>query len=51
MQVNAVLGEDATARQNARHAIDRMVRRSRQRPPGDAVKLVDDARTALGSRG
>jgi hypothetical protein len=51
MLVHAGLSEDTTARQDAKHAIDRLVRRSRQRPPGDAVTLVDDARGALGSRG
>ncbi len=51
MLVHAGLGEDMPARQEARQAIDRLVRRSRQRPPGDAVALVEDARTALGSLG
>ncbi len=51
MLVHAGLSEDVTARQDARQAIDRLVRRSGQRPPGDAVALVDDARTALDSVG
>ncbi len=51
MLVHAGLGDDMPARQEARQAIDRLVRRSRQRPPGDAVALVEDARTALGSLG
>ena len=51
MLVHAGLGKDMPARQEARQAIDRLVRRSRQRPPGDAVALVEDARTALGSLG
>jgi len=51
MLVHAGLGDDMPARHEARQAIDRLVRRSRQRPPGDAVTLVEDARTALGSLG
>lgn len=51
MLVHAGLSEDAPSRQGAREAIARLVRRSRQRPPGDAVTLVDDARTTLGSHG
>lgn len=51
MLVHAGLSEDVPARHEARHAIDRLVRRSRQRPPGDAVTLVEHARTALGSLG
>lgn len=49
--VHAGLGDDMPARQEARQAIDRLVRRSRERPPGDAVALVEDARTVLGSLG
>ncbi len=51
MLVHAGLSEDVPARQKARQAITRLVRRSRQRPPGDAVMLVEDARTALGPLG
>ncbi len=51
MLVHAGLSQDVSTRQEVRHAIDRLVRRSRQRPPGDAVTLVEDARTALGSLG
>jgi hypothetical protein len=49
MLVHAGLSEGVAAREDARHAIDRLVRRSRQRPPGDAVSLVNDARSAIGS--
>ncbi|MEO7124842.1 MAG: hypothetical protein ABI382_09420 [Nakamurella sp.] len=49
MLVHAGLGEDVPARQGAKEAIARLVRRSQQRPPRDAVTWVDDARTALGS--
>ncbi len=50
MLVHAGLGEDVPAR-DARAAIARLVRRSQQRPAADAVTLVNDARTALGSHG
>ena len=51
MLVHAGLGEDTPARRDARAAIASLVRRSQQRPPADAVSLVDDARTALRSHG
>lgn len=52
MLVHAGLdGEDGSARRDARAAIARLVRRSQQRPAADAVTLVNDARTALGSHG
>jgi hypothetical protein len=51
MLVHAGLSHDGSTRQEARHAIDRLVRRSQQRRPGDAVSLVEDARTDLGSLG
>jgi len=51
MLVHAGLGEDLLARRDAWAAIARLVRRSQQRPAADAVALVNDARTALGSRG
>jgi hypothetical protein len=51
MLVHAGLSEDEHARQDARAAIARLVRRSQQRPAADAVTLVNDARTALGSHG
>ncbi|CAN5423646.1 hypothetical protein BH24ACT9_BH24ACT9_01620 [soil metagenome] len=35
----------------ARAAVDRLVRRSRQRAPADAVALVAEARDALGHHG
>ncbi len=51
MLVHAGLSEDVPAPRDARAAIARLVRRSQQRPAADAVTLVNDARTALGSRG
>jgi len=51
MLVHAGLSEDEHVRQNARAAIARLVRRSQQRPAADALTLVNDARTALGSHG
>lgn len=51
MLVHAGLGEDVSVRRDARAAIARLVRRSQQRPAADAVTLVNDARTALGSPG
>jgi len=51
MLVHAGLGEDLLARRDAWAAIARLVRRSQQRPAADAVALVNDARTALGSHG
>lgn len=50
MLVHAGLNDHVPAR-DAHAALDRLVRRSRERPPGDAVMLVDDARTALGLPG
>lgn len=50
MLVHAGLSEGVPARRDAREAIARLVRRSQQRPAADAVTLVNDARTALGSR-
>ncbi len=49
MLVHAALSEDAPEPRDARAAIARLVRRSGQRPAADAVALVNDARTALGS--
>lgn len=40
---------DQPAGQDTRAALTRLVQRSQQRRPADAVKLVNDARTALGS--
>jgi hypothetical protein len=51
MLVHAGLSEDVVARQDARSAIARLVRRSQQRPSADAVTLVHDARTAVGPHG
>lgn len=51
MLVHAGLSEDVPVRRDARAAIARLVQRSQQRPPADAVTLVNDARTALGSHG
>ncbi|MHB8295598.1 MAG: hypothetical protein ACYDH5_13435 [Acidimicrobiales bacterium] len=48
--VHAGLGEGTPVQRDARVAINRLVRRSQQRPPADAVALVRDARAALGSR-
>lgn len=50
MLVNAGLSEDVPARQGAKEAIARLVRRSQQRPPRDAAALVDEARSALSAR-
>lgn len=49
MLVHAGLSEDRPSRADARAAIARLVRRSQQRPPADAVTLVDNARAALGA--
>jgi hypothetical protein len=49
MLVHAGLSEDESVRRDARAAISRLVQRSQQRPAADAVKLVNDARYALGS--
>lgn len=51
MLVHAGLNDDDRALRDPKAAIARLVRRSRSRPPGDAVALVDDARAALGSDG
>lgn len=51
MLVHAGLSENVSARRDARAAIARLVRRSQQRPEADAVTLVNDARSALGSHG
>ncbi len=48
MLVHAALTEGLPARPDARAAIDRLVRRSHQGRPADAVALVADARAALG---
>jgi hypothetical protein len=47
--VHAGLGGDVpgVGSENARTALDRLVRRSQQRAPADAVGLVTDARIAL----
>jgi hypothetical protein len=50
MLVHAGLTEGRSPGPEARAAIDRLVRRSRQGPPADAVALVTDARDALGGR-
>jgi len=49
IQVRAGLNRDALARDGAggRDALERLVRRSRQRAPADAMALVADARAAL----
>jgi hypothetical protein len=51
MLVHAGLGGNLPAQPDPREAIVRLVRRSRQRPPADAVTLVHEARDALGVRG
>ncbi len=51
MLVHAGLSEELPARSDARAAIARLVRRSQQRPAGDAVTLVSEARVALGADG
>ncbi|MGI8592200.1 MAG: hypothetical protein ACR2M5_14680 [Nakamurella sp.] len=51
MLVHAGLGEGAPLQRDAHAAIARLVRRSKQRPPVDAVALARDARAALGTRG
>lgn len=48
MLVHAGLSEDVHRRSDVREAIARLVRRSHQRP-ADAVALINEARTALGS--
>lgn len=49
--VHAGLSGDALVRDNTsgRAALERLVRRSRQQAPADAVALVDEARAALES--
>ena len=48
MLVHAGLsGVPATGSENAREALDRLVRRSQMRAAGDAVGLVTDARAGL----
>jgi hypothetical protein len=51
MLVHAGLRADKPDRggSDARAALERLVQRSQQRPPGDAVTLVDEARVALGA--
>lgn len=49
--VHAGLSEDLPAARGAKEAIARLVNRSRQRPAGDAVALVENARASLGSHG
>jgi hypothetical protein len=51
MLVHAGLSEGVPGRGDARAAIARLVRRSQQRPTADAVALVNDARSALGTHG
>jgi hypothetical protein len=51
MLVHAGLAVGLPARSDTRAAIDRLVRRSQQRPGADAVALVNEARTALGVHG
>lgn len=48
MLVHAGVSEGKSAPREARTAIARLVRRSQQGPPADAVSLVNDARAALG---
>lgn len=50
MLVHAGLAEGRPARPDARAAMDRLVRRSQQVRPADAVALVADARAALGGQ-
>ena len=45
--VHAGLGEDVSARNDVRAALDRLVRRSRRRASADAVSLVAEARAGL----
>lgn len=47
MLVHTGLGEDAPGGADARAAVARLVRRSRQKAAADAVGLVDDARAGL----
>lgn len=47
MLVHAGLAQDLPARAEAKDAIARLVRRSKQTPAADAVTLVTDAREAL----
>jgi hypothetical protein len=49
MLVHAGLSEDRLSRADARAAVARLVRRSQRGPSADAVRLVDDARAALGA--
>jgi len=51
MLVHAGLNEDphGLGRSEARAALDRLVQRSRQLAPADAVELVDQARADLGA--
>jgi hypothetical protein len=49
MLVHAGLSEQFPAQPDSRAAIARLVRRSHERPPADAVTLVNDARAALGA--
>jgi hypothetical protein len=51
MLVHAGLSEGLAPRADARAAIARLVRRSQQRAPADAVTLVNDTRAALGAHG
>lgn len=50
MLVHAGLDEAQPGRLDARDAIARLVRRSRQGPPADAVTLVAEARAPLGEQ-
>ena len=49
MLVHAGLNEGQPARSDALSAIARLVRRSQEGPPGDAVTLVAEARTSVSS--
>lgn len=51
MLVHAGLAEGLPTRPDARAAVARLIRRSQQRPPADAVTLVNEAGAALGARG
>ncbi|MGH3500216.1 MAG: hypothetical protein ACRDQA_04840 [Nocardioidaceae bacterium] len=49
MLVHAGLSEGISDTEDARAAVGRLVRRSRQRRAADAVDLVNDARASLGT--
>jgi len=47
---SGLTGDAAAGSQSALAALDRLVRRSRSNPPGDAVALVAEARVGLEPR-